>query len=68
MTCNTLPLCFRYLKVAVGAARDQRRQFLLIGSEKFALMKSVSESLAGRADIVELETFSLAEIRAALRK
>jgi predicted AAA+ superfamily ATPase len=29
-------------------------------------MKSVSESLAGRADIVELETLSLAEIRAAL--
>jgi predicted AAA+ superfamily ATPase len=31
-------------------------------------MKSVSESLAGRADIVELETLSLAEIRAALPK
>ena len=29
-------------------------------------MKSVSESLAGRADIVELETLSLTEIRAAL--
>ena len=29
-------------------------------------MKSVSESLAGRADIVELETLSLAEIRSAL--
>jgi len=29
-------------------------------------MKSVSESLAGRADILELETLSLAEIRAAL--
>jgi hypothetical protein len=31
-------------------------------------MKSVSESLAGRADIVELETLSLAEIQAALPK
>jgi predicted AAA+ superfamily ATPase len=29
-------------------------------------MRSVSESLAGRADIVELETLSLAEIRGAL--
>jgi predicted AAA+ superfamily ATPase len=29
-------------------------------------MKNVSESLAGRADIVELETLSFAEIRAAL--
>jgi uncharacterized protein len=41
-------------------------QFLLTGSQKFTLMKSVSESLAGRADIVELETLSLTEIRAAL--
>jgi predicted AAA+ superfamily ATPase len=37
-------------------------QFLLTGSQKFTLMKNVSESLAGRADIVELETLSLAEI------
>jgi len=29
-------------------------------------MKNVSESLAGRADFVELETLSFAEIRAAL--
>ncbi len=31
----------------------------------FTLMNNVSQSLAGRADIVELETLSLAEIRAA---
>jgi len=60
------PTLFRYLKVAVDAARGQRGQFLLTGSQKFTLMKSVSESLAGRADIAELETLSLAEIRAAL--
>src|SRR5208283_579270 len=41
-------------------------QFLLTGSQKFTLMKNVSESLAGRADIVELETLSFAEIRAEL--
>ena len=60
------PALFRYLKVAVDATRGQRGQFLLTGSQKFTLMKSVSESLAGRADIAELETLSLAEIRAAL--
>lgn len=38
----------------------------LTGSQKFTLMKNVSESLAGRADIVELETLSFAEIRRAL--
>ncbi len=60
------PGLFRYLKVAVDATRGQKGQFLLTGSQKFTLMKNVSESLAGRADIVELETLSLAEIRRAL--
>jgi predicted AAA+ superfamily ATPase len=60
------PGLFRYLKAAVDAKRTRNGQFLLTGSQKFTLMKSVSESLAGRADIVELETLSLAEIQAAL--
>jgi predicted AAA+ superfamily ATPase len=60
------PGLFRHLKVAVDARRSRNGQFLLTGSQKFTLMKSVSESLAGRADIVELETLSLAEISAAL--
>lgn len=61
------PGLFRHLKVAVDAARTRNGQFLLTGSQKFTLMKNVSESLAGRADIVELETLSLAEIQAALQ-
>jgi predicted AAA+ superfamily ATPase len=60
------PGLFRHLKAAVDANRDRNGQFLLTGSQKFALMKNVSESLAGRADIVELETLSYAEIRQAL--
>lgn len=62
------PGLFRYLKVAVDANRRRNGQFLLTGSQKFTLMKSVSESLAGRADIAELETLSLAEILGALPK
>src|SRR5438093_3480633 len=62
------PGLFRYLKVAVDASRNRHGQFLLTGSQKCTWMKSVSESLAGRADIVELETLSLAEIQAALPK
>src|SRR5207244_6330748 len=62
------PGLFRYLKVAVDASRNRHGQFLLTGSQRFTLMKSVSESLAGRADIAELETLSLAEIQAALPK
>ncbi len=60
------PGLFRYLKGAVDASRARNGQFLLTGSQKFTLMKSVSESLAGRADIAELETLSWKEIRAAL--
>ncbi len=60
------PGLFRHLKVTVDASRARNGQFLLTGSQKFTLMKSVSESLAGRADIVELETLAWDEIRAAL--
>jgi uncharacterized protein len=60
------PGLFRHLKAHVDASRARNGQFLLTGSQKFTLMKSVSESLAGRADIVELETLSLTEIRATL--
>jgi uncharacterized protein len=60
------PGLFRYLKVEVDANRGKNGRFLLAGSQKFTLMKNVSESLAGRADIAELETLSLAEILAVL--
>jgi predicted AAA+ superfamily ATPase len=59
------PALFRHIKATVDAHRSRNGQFLLTGSQKFTLMKNVSESLAGRADIVELETLSFAEIRAA---
>jgi uncharacterized protein len=62
------PALFRYLKLAVDAKRSRYGQFLLTGSQKFTLMKGVSESLAGRADILELETLSLSEIRGAIPK
>lgn len=60
------PGIFRHLKSAVDAHRSVPGQFLLTGSQKFVLMKSIAESLAGRADIVELETLSWREIRRAL--
>src|SRR3970282_335431 len=48
------PGLFRHLKAAIDAQRSRRGQFLLTGSQKFTLMKGVSESLAGRADIGDL--------------
>jgi predicted AAA+ superfamily ATPase len=61
------PGLFRHLKAVVDRHRNRHGQFLLTGSQKFTLMTGVAESLAGRADIVELETLSLAEIRRARR-
>ncbi len=60
------PALFRHLKAAVDVDRERNGRYLLTGSQKFTLMHGVSESLAGRADIVDLETLSLAEIRGAL--
>jgi predicted AAA+ superfamily ATPase len=60
------PGLFRHLKAEVDKKRTAYGQFLLTGSQKFTLMRNVSESLAGRADIAELETLSFAEIHKAL--
>lgn len=60
------PALLRHLKAAVDAERSRHGRFLLTGSQKFTLMKGVSESLAGRAGVFELETLSFGEIRAAL--
>lgn len=60
------PALFRHLKVAVDRDRARPGQFLLTGSQKFTLMAGVSDSLAGRADIVDLETLSFREISKAL--
>ncbi|MFN0169201.1 MAG: ATP-binding protein [Bryobacteraceae bacterium] len=56
------PSLFRYLKVAVDRKRSTPGQFLLSGSQKFVLMSGVSDSLAGRAEVVELEPLSCAEV------
>ncbi|MGP1458642.1 MAG: ATP-binding protein [Treponema sp.] len=55
------PSLFRYLKVLVDSNRHLMGQFVLTGSQKFSLMQNVSESLAGRAVILELEGLSWQE-------
>jgi predicted AAA+ superfamily ATPase len=59
------PGLFRHLKVAVDRDRGNNGQFVLTGSQKLTLMRGTAESLAGRADVLELEGLSLHEIRAA---
>jgi uncharacterized protein len=56
------PGLFRHLKAAVDARRGRYGQYLLTGSQKFTLMKGISESLAGRVELLDLETLSLQEI------
>ena len=57
------PGLFRHLKTAVDADR-RNGSFLLTGSQPLRLMRSVSDSLAGRADILELEPLAFGEVRA----
>ncbi len=59
------PGLFRHLKLAVDRDRGANGAFLLTGSQPLALMRSVSESLAGRAAVVELEPLSFAEAKRA---
>lgn len=55
------PGLFRYLKVWIDRHRSEYGQFVLTSSQKFTLMKEVSESLAGRCSVLEMEGLSLAE-------
>ena len=59
------PGLFRHLKAAVDRERGRYGAFLLTGSQPLGLMKSVSDSLAGRAAVIELEPLSFAEAKAA---
>src|ERR1700687_748154 len=59
------PGLFRHLKVAIDASRSRRGRFLMTGSQKFSLMRALSESLAGRCAVLELDTLSSIEILAA---
>lgn len=60
------PKLFRYLKSWIDKNRHDYGQFILTGSQKFTLMKNISESLAGRCVWIELETLSLSEIQSTL--
>lgn len=58
------PGLFRHLKFAVDQNRHSNGQYILTGSQHFVLMKNVSDSLAGRTAVFELENLSLQELNA----
>lgn len=60
-----VPSLFGALKERIDADRDEVGRWLLTGSQRFELMKNVSESLAGRIAIFHLESLSALELRQA---
>ncbi|MCX6349972.1 MAG: ATP-binding protein [Candidatus Aureabacteria bacterium] len=58
---QSLPELFPALRVAIDAERDKLGRFIITGSSSPDLLKSVSESLAGRIAVIELAPFSTTE-------
>jgi hypothetical protein len=59
---QTWPELFARLRGAIDAKRQRRGRFLLLGSVSPAIMRQVSESLAGRLGMVELTPFLCTEL------
>lgn len=57
------PGLFRFLKDRLDKDRHKMGQLVLTGSQNFSLMKNISESLAGRTAVMELEGLSWNEYR-----
>jgi predicted AAA+ superfamily ATPase len=61
-----VPELFSYLQGVVDSDRRMGR-FILTGSSQFELIESITQSLAGRASMLTLLPFSLAELQEAKR-
>lgn len=57
------PGLLRHLKQEIDRDRTSNGKFILTGSQPFELMQGVSESLAGRASVLELNGLSFSEIK-----
>ncbi len=62
---QTWPAVFPRLRTAIDRQRSRSGRFLLLGSVSPALMREVSESLAGRMSLIELTPFLFNEVPAA---
>lgn len=56
---QSLPELFPALRVAIDERREERGRFVITGSSSPALLRSVSESLAGRIGIIEMAPSSV---------
>ena len=57
-----LPDLFQALRVAIDSSRQKTGRFLITGSSSPALLKNISESLAGRIGIIEMSPLMLSEV------
>ncbi|MFH2204028.1 MAG: ATP-binding protein [Elusimicrobiota bacterium] len=57
------PHLLSYLKMAIDSRRSEKGRFLLTGSQQFALIKDLGDSLAGRIALLELMPFGVGEKR-----
>ena len=56
------PELFRAIKIHIDQHRQVNGQYVMTGSQKFSLMKGVSESLAGRVAVLNLHSLSTREL------
>jgi uncharacterized protein len=59
---QVLPDIFPALRVAIDEHRNERGRFVITGSSSPALLRSISESLAGRIGVIEMAPFSWEEV------
>lgn len=57
------PELFAALRVAVDRERHRTGRFIITGSSSPKLIRSVSESLAGRIGVIEMAPFAFSEVR-----
>lgn len=57
-----VPELFNYIKLAVDNDRSKRGKFVLTGSNQFAFIKGLSESLAGRIGLLALLPYQFSEM------
>ncbi|MCK9458955.1 MAG: ATP-binding protein [Proteobacteria bacterium] len=55
------PSLLPHLKMRIDRRRGERGRFVLTGSQQFALIKNLGDSLAGRIGLLELPPFGLGE-------
>lgn len=58
---QNFPELFAYIRARIDHSPNSRGQYLITGSQEFALMRGVTESMAGRAAILQLLPFGVEE-------